>query len=170
MGHTFNKFVLGIIAAVSMNSLLSVDKLASAQNDVLFGANVTNNNACFVIIRRNGTFVPNVTSTQLSSRLPGGQSGIADVFAFFPYDISVDTPPFFSSRPIGGDDNVTYSAWYSGQALNARGLNFPTQPGSVVVTPTAFFSFTRLTVDLEADRPDPFPAGNYTAEAIVRCE
>lgn len=170
MGHPLSKIVLGMFTAFSMNSLLAVDKLASAQNDVIFGANVTNNSACVIFVRQDGTFGTNGTGTQLSSLLTGGQSGIADVFALFPYQISVTPPPFFTSGPPGADTGVSYSTFFAGQALNAGGVNFPTQPGTTPVQLTNFFGFTRLTVDLVADRPDPFPAGNYSTYATVRCE
>ena len=147
-----------------------INNALPAQGNVLFGGNLTTNNACWIIVRQPGDFATNASNTMLSSRLPGGQSGIADVFAIFPYQISVDTPPFFTSRPLGGDDNVTYQAFFAGQALNPRGSTFPSQPGNNPVTLSNFFSYTRLTVDLEASRPDPFPTGNYSTYAIVRCE
>ncbi len=162
--------LIGTLAALSANTTLAVAPTVSANGNVIFGANVTNNTACAVIVRQSGTFVPSIPGTQLSSLLPGGQSGIADVFAVFPYQIYVTPPPFFTTRPQGGDDGVSYSTYYSGTPLNARGLNFPMQPGSVPVQPGNFFSYTRLNVHLVADRPDPFPAGAYSTYATVRCE
>lgn len=163
------RLLCAVAIAASINTMV-VQPSMPAQGNVIFGANLTTNNACAIIVRQSGTMAQNTAGTQLSSRLPSGQAGIADVFAIFPYQISVDTPPYFSSRPAGGDDNVTFSAWFSGQALNSRGANFPSQPGNNPVTLSRYFSYTRLSVDLEASRPDPFPPGSYSTYAIVRCE
>ena len=162
--------IAGAFAALTVNTTVAIAPTVSATGNVIFGANVTNNALCAIIIRRSGTFAQNVTGTQLSSLLPGGQSGVADVFAVFPYRIWITPPPFFTTRPPGGDDNVTYSTFFSGTALNSRGLNFPSQPGSTPAVPGNFFSYTRLNVGLVADRPDPFPQGAYSTYATVRCE
>lgn len=158
------------VAALTVNTTVAIAPTVSATGNIIFGADITNNAACAILVRRGGTFAQNASGTQLSSLLPGGESGIADVFAVFPYQIQISTPPFFTTRPLGGDDGVTYSAYYSGTALNSRGLNFPMQPGSDPMRPGRFFSYTRLTVDLVADRPDPFPQGTYETYATVRCE
>lgn len=164
------KFRAALCAAISMNAMAFVAPTNSATGNVIFGADITNNTACAILVRAEGTFVQNVQGTQLSSLLPGGQSGVADVFAIFPYQIYITPPPAFTLRPVGGDDNVSWSTYFSGQALNSRGLNFPSQPGSVRMRPGNFFSYTRLNIDLVADRPDPFPAGDYSSYATVRCE
>ncbi len=168
--YTLASTVAALASAIAINSSVQVDPGTSAQGNVLFGGDLTSNNPCVVIIRRAGTLAQNATATQLSSRNAGGQSGIADVFSIFRYELSVSPPPFFTSRPNGGDDGVTYQTFFSGVNLNGRGVSFPTQSGSIPVQLTNFFSFTRLTVDLEANRPDPFPAGNYATYATVRCE
>ncbi|MEM9330850.1 MAG: hypothetical protein AAGA53_05960 [Pseudomonadota bacterium] len=168
--YTFASTVAALASAFAINATVQVSPGTSSQGNVLFGANVTNNNACVILVRRDGVLTTNVAGDQLSSLNAGGQSGIADVFAIFPFEISVSPPPFFTSRPNGGDDGVVYSTFFSGQALNANGLNFPDQPGTTPVQLSNFFSFTRLNVNLSADRPDPFPAGNYETFATVRCE
>lgn len=155
--------------AIVMNTIV-VGDVQPAQSGVKFGANLTANNACSIVIRNGGTMVQSPSATQMSSMFAGGQSGVADVFAIFPYEISVSPPPFFTTRPPGGENGVTYKTWFSGQALNARGANFPTQEGSIPVQLSRYFSYTRLTVDLEANRPDPFPSGDYATYATVRCE
>ncbi|MEM9280127.1 MAG: hypothetical protein AAGA76_16315 [Pseudomonadota bacterium] len=168
--YTLASTIAALASALAINSTVQVAPGTSSTGNVLFGANITNNNACAILVRREGTLATNVAGDQLSSQNPGGQSGIADIFAIFPYEISISPPPFFTSRPSGGDDGVVYSTFFSGRALNANGSNFAIQSGTTPVQLSNFFSFTRVNVDLVADRPDPFPAGNYETFATVRCE
>ena len=141
----------------------------AAQGDIPFVADVTNNNACVIIVQREGTLVQNPAGTQLNSKLAGGQSGVADVYSIWRYEVSVSGPFVFSSRPAGGDDGVTFTTLFSGQSI-FRGRTFAEQPGNNAVRLRSGFSITRINVNLIADRPDPFPAGTYQADATVRCE
>lgn len=141
----------------------------AAQGDIHFGGDLTTNNACVVIVRQGGTLIPNVDATQMSSKLPGGNSGIADIYSLWRYNISVSAPSFFDSRPLGGDDGVTFTALYSAQSIY-RGRTFAEQSGDIQERLRVGFSVTRVNVNLIADRPDSFPAGNYSAHTVVRCE
>ncbi|MEM7215565.1 MAG: hypothetical protein AAF423_08480 [Pseudomonadota bacterium] len=143
---------------------------ADSNGDIRFGGNVPVTNLCFILVRRDGTYAQSPDATQLSSRQAGGISGVADIFAIFPFQIFVDAPSFFITRPPGGDTGVSHQAFFSGTALNARGVTFPERPGSSPVQFPAFFGSTRLFVNLEATRADPFPEGDYTSTATVRCE
>ena len=94
------KAVVGLLCFSGTLALSAPDGRAATGN-VYFGGDVTNNNACVVILRQNGTMMPNANATQLSSRLPGGQIGIADVYSIWRYYVTVDAPPYFPSSPSG---------------------------------------------------------------------
>jgi len=145
----------------------SVTQAATA--NVLFGTNLTTNNACVVIVRQGGTMTIDTTPTQMSSKNAGGSAGVADVFSISNYDVTLDPPPFFLTSPAGGNDNVTFTTTFSGTSL-FRGRNFADQDGAIPVRLRNGFSATRITAHLTATRPDAFPAGNYQTVAILRCE
>ena len=63
-----------LVLACMLNTM-AVQPSAPAQGNVLFGANLTTNNACFIIVRNGGTMVQNPGGSQMSSRFAGGQSG-----------------------------------------------------------------------------------------------
>ncbi len=141
----------------------------AAQDNVQFWGNITTNNPCVVILGRQGQLGVSPDLRQLSSKLPGGLSGMVDVFALRSYDISVDSPTFFMTAPPGGNNGVSFVTTYSGAAVFGS-TNFPEQPGSQKVRLKNGFSLTRLNIHLVANRPDSFPGGSYTAVTTVRCE
>ena len=153
-----------------LGSSLTISNSHASSAQVFFGANLAEDNRCTIIVTQGGTLVADLDGDQLSSLLTSGSPGIAEVTAGRQYDISVDAPAFFLSGPQGANDSVTYTAYFSGAALNKRGLDFPMREGSNAVTTTRQRSRTQITVNLVADRPDYFPAGDYSAEATVRCE
>ncbi|MCB1423543.1 MAG: hypothetical protein KDJ69_13985 [Nitratireductor sp.] len=140
-----------------------------ASGTIQFGGNITYSNSCSIVVGAPGTITPNADSTQLSSKNAGGQQGVADIYSIHRYDISVSSPDFFTNAPSGGNDNATFTTTFSGESLH-RGRTFSERPGDSPVRLRNGYSITRVFVDLEADRTDSFPSGNYTAVAIVRCE
>jgi hypothetical protein len=106
---------------------------------------------------------------QLSSKIAGGQPGIADIASMRNYDISVDGPSFFMDAPGGGNDAVTFTTTYSGTSIN-RGRDFAEQPGSNKVKLRGATSITRVNIHLVANKPTGFPGGTYRAITTVRCE
>lgn len=144
-------------------------ELMAAQGNVQFGVNLTTNNSCVVVVQSGGTLTTNANGTQLSSKNAGGQAGIADVYSISRYRISVDAPPFFLVSPPGGNDNVTFSATFSGRSLY-RGRNFNERSGTRSVRLRRGYSVTRVTANVVADRTQAFPAGTYQTVAILRCE
>lgn len=141
----------------------------AASGSVYFGGDITVSAACVVIVRDPGTLAPSADGHQLSSKLPGGSQGTADIYSIRRYDVSVSAPGFFSTAPQGGNDNVTFTATFSGQSI-FRGLTFPERPGDNAIELDSGFTATRLFVDVVADRTNVFPAGNYSTQATVRCE
>lgn len=140
----------------------------TAQGDIHFGGDITNNSWCAVVVQQAGTLAANSESTILSSKQAGGQAGLARVTSILPYDVSVNPWPHFTSAPSGGNDNVTFEATFSGQSVN-RGSTFAERPGDQPVRMN-WFSTTDITVHLTATKPDGFPAGSYATQAVVRCE
>ncbi|MEZ5811132.1 MAG: hypothetical protein R3D45_06910 [Rhizobiaceae bacterium] len=151
---------------------ISAGQAADAANgNINFGINIYEPNLCTIIVRNDGTMTPDVTNQVLSSKEAGGVSGVADVYSWRPYDLQVDAVPFFLAMPPDGDSGVTISSTFSGTALNARGLTFPERPGSSPVRLRRGYSATRITVDMTATRVGSrYPAGDYAALSIVRCE
>ena len=148
---------------------LSADPSRAAQGDVPFQGSVTEPNACTIIVDQGGTMIPTADATQMSSSFAGGVPGIARIISFANYWISVDAPASFDTAPPDGFTGVTFAATYSGQSI-FRGRTFTERPGSSLVRLRGGFSITQVTVNLTATKPDTFPAGNYLAQATVRCE
>lgn len=141
----------------------------AAQDNVQFWGNITINNPCVVVLGRQGQLGVSPDLRQLSSKISGGVSGVADIYSMVAYQISVDGPTFFATAPGGGNNGVAFTASYSGSSI-LRGVSFPEQPGNQQVRLNPGFSITRVNIHLVANRPDAFPGGDYTAIATVRCE
>ncbi|MFK5979012.1 MAG: hypothetical protein QM488_09025 [Rhizobiaceae bacterium] len=172
MKHMNSKIRSSRLLAIVLGTALScvaVPFANAGQGNVNFGGNVDASSACIIVIRGGGTMTQSATGDQISSKNTGGNHGVADVYSWWNYDISLDAPSFFTSRPTGGDDNVTFTASFSGTSI-FRGRSFADQPGSTSVQLRRGPSVTRVQAHLTADRPDAFPSGNYSAYTILRCE
>lgn len=137
--------------------------------DIHFNGDITNSAYCIIFVTQSGALVPNVDATQLSSKLPGGVAGKAEIWSFRKYDISVSSPTYFNTYPTGGDVGVNFTTTFSGQSLR-KGKTFDEQSGDIPVSTRNRFGRTQVTVNLVADKPDGFPAGDYSAQTVVRCE
>ncbi len=151
---------------------ISAERAAdAASGNVYFGINIYMPSACFIQVQNDGTLALNGSGQVLSSKQSGGVSAVADVHSFARYWLQVDAVPFFVAMPPGGDNGVTISSTFSGTALNARGLTFPERPGSSRIRLRNGYSATRVTIDMNATRVGSrYPAGDYTALSILRCE
>jgi type 1 fimbria pilin len=141
----------------------------AAQGNVQFWGNITVNNSCVITLVRNGQMAPSTDLRQLSSKLAGGMSGVADITSLRSYDVSVDAPSFFITAPGTGNNGVAFATTFSGTSIY-RGVAFAEQPGGQKVRLNNGYSVTRVNVHLAANRPTSFPAGNYAAITTVRCE
>lgn len=150
-------------------SFNAISDASAGQGNMNFAGNVEASAACTIVVRGGGSMTQSGGGDQLSSKNTGGNYGVADVYSWRNYDISLDAPSFFTSRPVGGDDNVTFSASFSGTSI-FRGRAFADQPGSTSVQLARGLSITRIHAHLTASRPDAFPSGNYSAYTILRCE
>jgi type 1 fimbria pilin len=148
---------------------LSANAASTAQGSVNFWGNLTDNNACVITLVQSGALGVSTDGMQLSSKIAGGQPGIADIASMRNYHISVDGPSFFMEAPGGGNDAVTFTTTYSGASIN-RGRDFAEQPGSTQVRLRGASSTTRVNVHLVANKPTAFPGGTYRAITTVRCE
>lgn len=158
-----------LASIAGLSALLAPATAIPSSGTLHFGGNITYSNSCAIVVGAPGTITPNPGSTQLSSKNPGGQQGVADIYSIWRYDISVTSPDFFTNAPPDANTNTTFKATYSGESLY-RGRSFSERPGDSSVRLRNGYSITRVYVDLEADRTESFPAGDYTAVAIVRCE
>lgn len=161
--------LLAQICILLTATLSANNNVQAGQGNMYFGGDVTNAAACIIFVTQGGNFTPNTNATQLSSKLPGGVAGKAEIWSFRKYDISVSSPTFFDTYPTGGDTGVNFTTTFSGRSLR-RGRTFPEQSGDIPVRTKNRFSRTEITVHLVADKLNGFPAGNYSAHTVVRCE
>lgn len=150
-------------------TLSANNNVHAGQGDINFGGDVTNAASCIIFVTQSGSLAPNVDATQLSSKLPSARAGKAEIWSFNKYDISVSSPTFFDTSPVGGDAGVNFTTTFSGQSLR-RGKTFAERSGDNPIKTRKRFGRTEITVNLVADKPDGFPAGDYSAHTIVRCE
>lgn len=142
---------------------------ASSQG-VLFVGNITDANRCAVNIINDGHLALSADMRTLSSKLPGGWGGVADVTSSRAYNMTVEAVPFFTQSPSGGNDNTTFEARFSGVSIS-KGVNFAEQAGNIPVKTLGANSTTRITAQLIATRTgSAFPGGAYKGQVIVRCE
>lgn len=159
------------VGAVMLLGVFAEQAADAASGNVWFGINLSAPALCVIIVRNDGTLALDGTRQILSSKETGGSSATADVYSLRSYNVTVDAVPFFVTSPSGGNTGVTITSSFSGTALNFRGLTFAEQPGNVPVTLNSGFSGTRLDINMDATRAGSiYPAGNYTAVSIVRCE
>lgn len=155
---------------VGFVSALVVMTTGSDAADVRFSGTVSAPNACAIIVDRNGTLVQNSSGTVQSSRLTGGQSGLARVLSFWNYTISVDTPTFWDASPIVGDQDTTFQPYFSATPI-IGGISFAQRQGSNGYTLPFGLTLTRVAIDLDAThQTSSFPTGSYRAEVVLRCE
>lgn len=137
---------------------------------VHFGVNLFVDNACTVQLIQNGTMGVNPAKTRMSSKIAGGTAGIADVYSFRNYNVTVDSMNYFSTSPTFGSDATSFTPTFSGTSIN-RGRTFAERPGKQAMQLRSGYSITRINVNLVIDKlTGTFPSGDYTAATIVRCE
>ena len=158
-----------VLALGALALCQSANVASTAQGNINFWGNITTNNACVITLVQSGVLGVSTDGRQLSSKIAGGQPGIADIASMRNYDISVDGPSFFMEAPNGGNDEVTFTTTYSGQSIN-RGRDFAEQPGSNKVKLRGATSTTRVNINLVASKTTGFPGGTYRAITTVRCE
>jgi hypothetical protein len=140
----------------------------AGQAGVGFSGNVAMGNTCVIIVDSDGEFVPNADATLLSSRLPGGRPGTATVYSLLNHSLSVDTPGNFAN-PANAGSGTSFSAYFSGRSI-LLGRSFGERPGSSPVRLRRGISITEISVDLEAANAGGFEEGDYSAQAVIRCE
>ncbi len=142
----------------------------AATGNVTFEGTIDTNASCSVTVRQDGGFGISGDYRLLSSKIAGGQSGIADVLAIGNYTVSAPTFPSFTASPSGGGTSTTIQSFFSGSSL-LLGANFPERPGNSPVVLPVGLSYTRINTHLVATRTgSAFPTGYYQGIVIVRCE
>lgn len=169
------RFVSRISAAAVGAALLlgiSAERTAdAASGNINFGINIFIPNACIILVQNDGTLGLDTTRQVLSSKEAGGVAAVADVHSFSNYWLQADAVPFFLAMPSGGDTGVTISSTFSGQALTARGRTFAERAGNQRIRLRRQYGATRVTINMDATRTgSQYPAGDYTALTILRCE
>lgn len=121
---------------------------------------------CQIMVTQPGALSPGFNGNKLSSRLPGGYSGYANVTATrSSYKIVVDAPMAFTNMPVNGGDDVRFRASYSATGST----NFGRTKGGAARRIKR--GHTRIKTDLTAQRHgSSFPQGQYSAQITLRCE
>lgn len=162
-------FIKNAVASICLAGGLAVLSSQSHAQDIPFQGTVETPNFCTIFIRNNGTLAQNPDGSVLSSKLPGGQSAVADVRSFGNYQVTAQHSQFWNTSPIPSHAETTFEPTFSGVSL-FNGVNFSEQAGNVPVF-LRFFSFTRMTIDLVATHNTAsFPVGDYTSQVSLICE
>lgn len=174
MKHKSNKKPFALLTMVAVMAGIWFQPFSgtahAATGNVVFQGSITPNNSCAINVRQNGRFGLSADYRTLSSKLAGGQVGIADVRAIGNFRISAVTIPLFTVAPVGGNTNTTFQSLFSGTSI-LFGATFPERPGNNPVTLPFILSITRLNIHLVAARTgSSFPSGPYEGTVIVRCE
>jgi hypothetical protein len=124
------------------------------------------NQFCAVIVSSDGQLAPSPEADELSSTSYGGRAGQAEVVASnSSYTLAIDAPLGFSLAPSGANDSLVMKASYSGFGATS----FSMTPGNIPVRLKQ--GSTTLSINLEATKTNSlFPAGQYRAEIVLRCE
>lgn len=121
---------------------------------------------CQIMVTQPGALSPNFNGNKLSSKLPGGHAGFANITASrSSYKIAVDAPAAFTNMPNNGGDGVHFRAFYSATGSTNFGQ---TRDGIVRKIKRGH---TRIKTHLVAKRQgSSYPHGHYSAQITLRCE
>lgn len=121
---------------------------------------------CQIMVIQPGALSPSFTGNKLSSKLPGGHPGFANVTATrSSYKIVAEAPMAFTNMPSNGGDGVRFRAIYSATG----NTNFGRTRGGVARKIKR--GHTRIKTHLTAKRlAGSFPQGHYSAQITLRCE
>lgn len=161
-----------LLTSGMMTTLIFAHAPVASGQSVPFTATIGQSSSCTIVVQRNGRLVPSADASTLSSKLPGGQSGLADV------------TPFNGRYSVSANH---YDVWRNGpEPLSAPNTDFqPSHSGTYRgfqlwgerTTPIRLLArFNRRAVgvelDLVATKTDgsSFATGNYTTEVAVLCE
>lgn len=142
----------------------------SASRGVPFSVNLADRQYCMInVLQTPGTMTSNPGLTRLSSKLPGGLPGMADVRTTNgSYDLSIDQPITFTAMPTGGDTNTVFTATMTGLSFSGSGSG---TFGETTAKTSLKKGLTTVMVHLTVDKTiGTFPAGNYTSVVTLRCE
>jgi hypothetical protein len=125
-----------------------------------------NKHFCAIVVTQPGSLAASPDNMELSSRQAGGRPGIAQITATnSSFDLTIDPPSGFNLAPSGGATDTSFastiSATGSTSFAEASGA-FPMDIKRGVSQIEANFVATR--------NGSPFPAGQYSAELVLRCE
>lgn len=121
---------------------------------------------CQIVLTQAGSMNPSVDRRKLSSRIPGGKPGYANVTTTNGrYRIHVDLPVSFVSAPVQGNDDVKFAAGFRGNGATNFG------PTKYTLSRKLRRGMTRITTNMHARKTvGAFPSGHYSAALTLRCE
>ncbi len=152
-----------IVCGLAVAFVMQPSAVYAQTTNVPFAAAVTS--VCILSVVTPGVLATSTDFTKLDSREAAGVSGAVAIVNTGPFSVSAEAPSAFTIAPAGGDDNVSFQAFYTASGATTAGETL----GSVA-TPLAT-GITNLEVDLEAAKTGGvFAQGAYAAEVLVRCE
>ncbi len=169
-GIGFRCAIMFAAAIFCSQSALMAPPARAQTGSIPFAGVVDARDFCAIVLIEPGTLAPSVDGLLLSSKETGGVAATADVHSGKNKKVSVDAPSSFITMPPDGNTNVTFETFHSGTSILA-GKNYAEVPGTKQIPVTGNNSITRVSINLVATRTvTTFPGGDYTAEAILRCE
>lgn len=157
-----------LACALCVIGLAILSSVPSSASDVNFGVVLNEDDRCTIRVDRSGKLGVNTDARQLSSMIGDGQS--AEVFVKFGgrKAISVYAMPFFNQSPGGASEEAAFKSYFSGIAKSRK--SFSQRSGDDPFVGGRGWRVLYLTIDLDVTRAQPFPAGDYSATTVVRCE
>ena len=123
--------------------------------------------SCAIVITEDGSFGTSVDNSVLSSKLGTGRSGKAQVATTRgSYRVSIDTPLGFTNQPAGELPNYTMLASMSGNGATS----FAERPGTNSMKLKKGLTNIEANLEVSTTNGQPFTAGNYSSQIILRCE
>lgn len=173
--HMWTKWHGNCSAAAASAALMAMFEAGiapafAASGNVTFEGTIDTNASSTVTVRQNGRFGISSDFRTLSSKIAGGQVGIADVFAMGSYSVSATMFPILNAAPSGGTMGTMLQPLFSGTSI-LLGANFAERPGTSPVALPLGVSLTRINTHLVATRTGSmFATGLYQGIIVVRCE
>lgn len=164
----FGQFAFGVAAA----GILSTYSLPAFSQAMPFTTTIGQSSSCTIVVNRNGSMVPNGDKTELSSKLPGGESGEALVTPQNGiYTVSANHYGIWRSSPEPlTAPNTTFQPSHSGTYRGSTLYGERTTPVRLRARNNRIAYL--MDIDLVATK-DPgfsFAKGAYQSEVAVLCE
>lgn len=156
-----------VLPAVAQTVPIDVEAVPNWEELFEGAAPGNNKHFCAIVLTEAGTLKASPDNLELTSRSFGGLPGRASVMATnSSYRLSLANPVSFTSAPSGAASGTDFSASYSGNGAT----EFSETPGGIDVRIKRGVSSIDVNLTASRTTPNPFPTGDYSAVATLRCE